>query len=203
MKLQVKVCGMRESDNIKEIEKLPISFMGFIFHEPSPRYVSRIPSYLPQTMKRVGVFVNSTATSIKEIAEQYKLDYIQLHGDESPDFCTQLYSEGFQLIKAFRIKSENDLELISAYEKSCDFFLFDAPTDKYGGSGQTFDWKLLSSYSGSKPFLLSGGIGIDTIESLLLFKHPQLMGYDLNSKFETYPGHKEYNLLQTFINRMK
>lgn len=198
MKKIVKVCGMTQGDNIREVEALGIDLMGFIFYEKSPRCVRQKPDYLPVHAQRVGVFVNASLEEMVEKAASFGLTHIQLHGNESPLQCEQLKEAGFKVIKAFSIASEADLKVTTNYHEVCDYFLFDTKTPAFGGSGQSFDWDILSHYTGATPFLLSGGIGLESVEALNRFSHPALAGYDLNSKFEVAPGIKEIGKIQKF-----
>lgn len=199
----IKVCGMREADNIAEVDSLGIDLMGFIFYEESPRFVGSLPEILPQNAGRVAVFVNGNYEIIKQKAESIKAGYVQLHGDESPQLCRSLRKEGFSVIKAFRIGSAGDLEQCAVYENCCDFFLFDTKTPRYGGSGLTFDWQILKSYTGNTRFFLSGGISENDAETLNTLQHPKLAGIDLNSRFEICPALKDSKKLSQFINRLK
>ena len=196
----IKVCGMREAENIREVEALGIDLMGFIFWEKSSRYISKRPAYLPTKCKRVGVFVDEDIESVKRIADDYALDYIQLHGHESSDYCAQL--QGLHLIKAISVSSRNDIATYKTYEGLVEYFLFDTKCPSVGGSGQQFDWSVLSAYDGSTPFLLSGGIGPDDAEPIKSFHHPQCIGIDLNSRFELAPGLKDVIKLQAFIKEL-
>ena len=154
--LSIKVCGMTEAENIRNVEQLDVDMIGFIFYPNSPRCLCEIPAYLPVRAKRVGVFVNESKETILMYADRFALDYIQLHGSESPGYCRSLRSSGLHLIKAFSISQSKDLATVSAYKGLCDYYLFDAKTSLYGGSGNQFDWNLLHRYSGMTPFLLSG-----------------------------------------------
>ena len=196
----IKVCGMREAENIREVEALGIDLMGFIFWEKSSRYISKRPAYLPTKCKRVGVFVDEDIESVKRIADDYALDYIQLHCHESSDYCAQL--QGLHLIKAISVSSRNDIATYKTYEGLVEYFLFDTKCPSVGGSGQQFDWSVLSAYDGSTPFLLSGGIGPDDAERIKSFHHPQCIGIDLNSRFELAPGLKDVIKLQAFIKEL-
>ena len=191
---------MREAENIREVEALGIDLMGFIFWEKSSRYISKRPAYLPTKCKRVGVFVDEDIESVKRIADDYALDYIQLHGHESSDYCAQL--QGLHLIKAISVSSRNDIATYKTYEGFVEYFLFDTKCPSVGGSGQQFDWSVLSAYDGSTPFLLSGGIGPDDAERIKSFHHPQCIGIDLNSRFELAPGLKDVIKLQAFIKEL-
>ena len=191
---------MREVENTREVEALGIDLMGFIFWEKSSRYISKRPAYLPTKCKRVGVFVDEDIESVKRIADDYALDYIQLHGHESSDYCAQL--QGLHLIKAISVSSRNDIATYKTYEGLVEYFLFDTKCPSVGGSGQQFDWSVLSAYDGSTPFLLSGGIGPDDAERIKSFHHPQCIGIDLNSRFELAPGLKDVIKLQAFIKEL-
>ena len=207
----IKVCGMRDAENIREVEKLftlhssLFTFlMGFIFWPKSSRYVSERPAYLPTKCKRVGVFVDEDPETIKKIAEDYALGYIQLHGSESPDYVHALRADGgfAAVIKAFSIATTEDLEATKPYEGLVDYFLFDTKAQLPGGSGQQFDWRVLANYVGETPFLLSGGIGPDDAERVKAFRHPKCIGIDLNSKFEDEPALKNIQELKTFIDQL-
>ena len=210
----VKVCGMREAENIREVEQLftlhascftPL--MGFIFWPQSSRYVSDPPAYLPTKCRRVGVFVDEDIETIKRIAEDYALDFIQLHGHESPEYIRALrFQESdsrFQVIKAFNIATKEDIEATAPYAGLVDFFLFDTKGQSVGGNGEKFDWNILTYYDGSIPFLLSGGIGPDDAERVRAFQHPKCIGIDLNSRFELSPAIKSINKLREFIKEIR
>jgi phosphoribosylanthranilate isomerase len=196
----IKTCGMRDADNIRAVSELRIDWMGFIFWAPSSRYVSEKPSFLPTRQKRVGVFVDARIEEVKSKADEYALDLIQLHGSESPAFCEWLKANSRQqLIKAFNIATQEDLEQTIPYEGLVDYFLFDTKAKMVGGNGTQFDWSVLSAYQGNTPFLLSGGIGPDDAEKVRNFHHPQLAGIDLNSRFELSPALKDIEKLKQFI----
>jgi phosphoribosylanthranilate isomerase len=196
----IKTCGMRDADNIRAVSELGIDWMGFIFWPPSSRYVSEKPSFLPTRQKRVGVFVDARIEEVKSKADEYALDLIQLHGSESPAFCERLKANSRQqLIKAFNIATQEDLEQTIPYEGLVDYFLFDTKAKMVGGNGTQFDWSVLSAYQGNTPFLLSGGIGPDDTEKVRNFHHPQLAGIDLNSRFELSPAFKDIEKLKQFI----
>jgi phosphoribosylanthranilate isomerase len=207
----IKVCGMRDANNIREIEQLgkeistlnsQISnlWLGFIFWPKSSRYVSKRPEYLPTACKRVGVFVDEDIEQVKRIANEFKLDYIQLHGSESTDYCACLNQ--YSIIKAFCIATPDDLMQTKSYEGHVDYFLFDTKGKYVGGNGQKFDWSVLNEYAGKTPFLLSGGIGPDDAERVSAFHHPRCVGIDLNSRFELAPGVKDAIALRQFITKL-
>ena len=191
---------MREAENIRGVEALGINMMGFIFWPHSSRYVSERPDYLPTRCKRVGVFVDEDVNTIKKLANDYALDYIQLHGSESPEYVQQLLN--WQVIKAFNIATTEDLEATKTYEGIVDYFLFDTKGKSVGGNGEKFDWSVLEAYHGDTPFLLSGGIGPDDAERVRTFQHEKCIGIDLNSKFELSPALKDINKLQEFIKEL-
>ena len=208
----IKVCGMRNAENIRAVDGLPVDLMGFIFWPKSSRYVSERPSYLPTKCKRVGVFVDATIDDIKQKIEEYRLDFVQLHGHESPDYIRALrVVDGFpvdtRLIKAISVSSRDDIATYKDYEGLVDYFLFDTKCPSVGGSGLQFDWSVLSAYDGNTPFLLSGGIGPDDAERLtshlspLISKH--CIGIDLNSRFEVAPALKDINKLKEFIKKVR
>ena len=193
----IKVCGMREADNIREVEMLGIDMMGFIFWPKSSRFASQRPDYLPKNVKRVGVFVDEDPEQVKRLADDYDLDYIQLHGHESPSYIFQL--GGLHIIKVFNISTAEDLLQAQPYEGIVDYFLFDAKGKSVGGNGEKFNWDVLSAYNGSTPFLLSGGIGPDDATNVKAFHHPKCIGIDLNSRFELSPGLKDVAKLKEFM----
>ena len=203
----IKVCGMREADNIRQVEALGIDWLGFIFWPKSCRFVHERPAYLPANAKRVGVFVDADIEVVRETAAAYCLDIIQLHGKESPSYIKQLRSlcsdHVAVIVKAFNIATPEDLKQTEPYEGATDYFLFDTKAKMVGGNGTQFDWTVLNDYQGNTPFILSGGIGPDDAEKVKAFHHPMLAGIDLNSRFETVPAHKDVNLLRTFIETIK
>ena len=202
----IKVCGMREPENIRAVERTGIDWMGFIFWPRSGRYVSAPPSYLPQKAKRAGVFVDADADTIKRHVADYALDIVQLHGHESPEYLRSLRSvfsgSAPLFIKAFSIADDKDLRRTAAYEGIADYFLFDTKTPLPGGSGMKFDWSVLSAYTGRTQFLLSGGIGPDDAPRVRSFKHEKLAGIDLNSRFETAPAMKDADRLARFLSQL-
>lgn len=196
----IKVCGMREAENIREVEALGIDVIGFIFWPKSSRCVSTRPDYLPVNAKRAGIFVNEDIEQVRRIAVDYALDIIQLHGNESPEYARNL--RNWKVIKAFNIASEEDLESTVIYDGAVDYFLFDTKGKAVGGNGEKFDWEVLASYNGQSPFILSGGIGPDDTERVRTFYHPQCIGIDLNSRFELSPGLKDITALRRFLSQL-
>ncbi len=284
----IKVCGMGDAQNIREVAALGVNLIGLIFYPKSPRYVESIssdagiipdyssltPDPLPEGEGRnmldkqlkeeetkgetrnkqpvsaqlkstqskapfnkvttplslgegqgdeaveghggeaaipkfVGVFVNDMPQNIVTAVYNYHLSYVQLHGDESPVMIDNLRRTlvpdivpQIKIIKAISVSSAEDLKRYEQYEGHVDLFLFDTKCKGYGGSGQKYDWSVLEAYTGQTPFLLSGGIGPDDADRLRDFHHPQCVGIDLNSKFETTPGMKDINLLQNFLHQL-
>ena len=207
--MNVKVCGMRNAQNIQEVERLGIDMMGFIFWPRSSRYVSERPAYLPTKCKRVGVFVDQPLEEVMQTARDYSLDYIQLHGNESPDYLRQLRSPSFAVIKAFNIATAADFVQTEDYRGLADAFLFDTKGKSVGGNGEKFDWGVLDSYDSDVPFLLSGGIcpaDAPSVRSLFASgRKPfasKCIGIDLNSRFETAPGMKDAAALRRFLSAL-
>ena len=204
-----KVCGMCQAENVQAVAETGIQWMGFIFYAPSPRCLLRDPAEAERVRqlitadmfrpKRVGVFVNQSQEEILELAQAYRLDYLQLHGHESPDFCYALQKRGYALIKAFSIATAEDLAHTADYAGRVDYFLFDTKCAGYGGSGQRFDWNLLQHHQGETPFLLSGGIRPESLADIQAFHHPRWAGIDLNSGFESAPGVKNAETLRSFL----
>lgn len=212
--LIIKVCGMQDEENIQQVAALGVNMLGFIFYPQSPRYALKdlgdkeILNFIhndntKSLINRVGVFVNEGFNNIVEIAEKYQLNYIQLHGGESVEMCRQLKSRGYKIIKVFSIETEEDIAQTADFENCADFFLFDTKCKNYGGSGKTFNWEILNAYTGNTPFILSGGISMESIEAIKAFYHPRFAGIDLNSGFEIAPALKDVNKLELFINEIR
>lgn len=248
-RLLIKVCGMRDTDNIREVAQLDIDLMGFIFWPGTKRCVKMIsskagilPDYSeerfrranqseqseqkgkceqtdqgeltanqhPRAIQRVGVFVDEMPQTILTAIYNYQLQYVQLHGQESPVMIDNLkrtlipdIAPDIKVIKAISIASKDDVARYKDYEGLVDLFLFDTRCPMVGGSGRQFDWDVLTAYDGHTPFLLSGGIGPDDAERIRQFSHPMLAGIDLNSRFETEPGRKDVERLRTFISQVR
>lgn len=202
----IKVCGMRDEQNIAQLKKLNPDFIGLIFYPKSSRFVGETPlSHLSESFapaKKVGVMVNESEESILKKIADFKLDAVQLHGSESADLCKKLKSRGISVIKAFSIAGEEDIERIADYAGCVDFCLIDTKTPKVGGSGMKFDWNMLNNYPINTPFLLSGGIGPDDAELVKNLNFPAMVGVDLNSKFEISPAVKNIGQLQTFFQQI-
>lgn len=197
----IKVCGMRQAENIRAVEEQARpDLMGFIFWEHSPRYVGQVPAYLPGC-RRVGVFVGEDIDVVLRKADEFALDFIQLHGNESPEYVRRL--QGRKVIKAFSIASAADLEQTRDYEGLAHCFLFDTKGRSAGGNGKKFDWSILSAYHGRTPFLLSGGIGPDDAEQLSRWHHDKCLGFDINSRFELQPGIKDAAAVARFAEKIR
>lgn len=205
--MKVKICGINDQQFLKSSGTLSFDLAGLIFYPKSPRYVINVikPSMLnnlASNIKRVGVFVDEDKETIKELIDRYSLDVVQLHGDEDPAMAA--YLSGYaDVIKAFRVSEDFDFEQTKKYEDSCRYFLFDTKGEKYGGTGQQYNWEILSSYSGKLPFFLSGGIGPEDVKKIQQFNHPQCIGIDINSRFETSPGIKDLDSIETFLRQLK
>jgi len=208
--MYIKVCGMRDAQNIREVEALGVDMMGFIFYEPSKRNVTELPAYLPEKCARVGVFVNAPIDQIVARTKEFGFSFIQLHGDETPADVLRLRKalgeekiEGVKIARSVAVTSRSQVMKAQIWDGYVDGILFETPTSGYGGSGISFDWSLLSSYHGKTPFFLSGGIGPQSLDELLSFEHEQWLGIDLNSKFEIEPGLKDVEKLRQFIANFK
>jgi phosphoribosylanthranilate isomerase len=204
-KLQLKICGMRDPANILEVAGLKPDYMGFIYHDKSPRYVGidfQAPTISKKT-KRVGVFVNQSLSLIFREVERNMLSAVQLHGDETPELCSSIKSKGIEVIKVFSVDQDFDFANTKPYQYAADYFLFDTKGINYGGTGKSFDWTLLKNYSGPIPFFLSGGLSVENIIELNKIENPAFYGLDLNSKVEDAPGIKNVQQIKTIIETLK
>ena len=229
--MKLKVCGMKHGENIQEVAALQPDYMGFIFYENSKRNFEGIIPELPKSIKKTGVFVNEYPEILISLVEEYQLDAVQLHGDESVAYVTELQfqlaerralfieenkhqkkkknkhkisNEKVEIIKVFGIKGTFDFEVLRPYLEVVDFFLFDTKGEGRGGNGVQFDWSVLENYPFEKPFFLSGGIGLEAIEEVQKILHSKLpiYGLDVNSKFESTPGVKNIEALKKFKNNV-
>ena len=221
----IKVCGMRDAQNIREVSQLGVDMIGMIFYPKSPRYVEMqsshagiIPDYAKEDINiksskspaRVGVFVDDMVQNIVTRVVNYHLDYVQLHGNEPREMCENLrltldpdIRPGIKIIKAISVSDASDIQKYKEYVGAVDLFLFDTKCKTVGGSGRQFDWQVLEQYDGEIPFLLSGGIGPDDASRLHAFHHPKCIGIDLNSRFEIEPGVKDVEKLKGFLNEIQ
>lgn len=208
--MKIKVCGISTRRDLLAIQDMGVEYVGFIFVPSSPRFLLNsldavelklVLNAFPQT-SRVGVFANENAEVVRAIAKEYALTSLQFHGDESPLYCSE-FADEFEVIKSFSIGSANDFDKCAAFETSCKLFVFDTEGPLLGGNGTSWDWKLMSHYSGSTPFLVSGGIGPDDISKIRAVTHNRFLGIDINSKFETAPGMKNVETLIQFVGTVK
>lgn len=200
--IKFKVCGMRNAENIHQTSKIEPDFMGFIFYEKSKRNAentldANIFDEIPLSISKVGVFVNPTLDFILKINEKFHFDYLQLHGEETPEFCENLLKYGFNIIKAFSIDINFDFNTLLAYKSCVSYFLFDTKADFPGGNGIKFDWNILKNYQLDIPFFLSGGIDSSDISNIVELQKniSTLFAIDVNSKFEIEPGLKDVDKL--------
>lgn len=227
----IKVCGMRDGRNMRDVAEAGADIIGMIFHRPSPRCVAmagRCPDIMShfdrqychvapagqngsgRNVALAGVFVDAMPQDIVTAVSNYALDYVQLHGDESPAFVENLrrtvvpdLRPGLKVIKTISVAASDDFGKCARYEGTVDLFLFDTACGQRGGSGRKFDWSLLDAYHGSTPFLLSGGIGPDDAPLVRCLDHPRLAGVDINSCFETAPAMKDARLVARFIRMLR
>jgi len=200
---KIKVCGMKDAQNIREVASLSPDYLGFIFYPPSARYAAEVDPQLlrdlPAGIKKTGVFVNAGAEQIKQQVGKMGLDAVQLHGSESPAFCREILTLNVEVIKAFGVDEHFDFNILNEYTDSVDYFLFDTRTPAHGGSGKLFDWTLLQQNKTTKPFFLSGGIDIEQLDEIRQIDDSRLYAIDVNSRFEIFPGMKDYTKLEAIF----
>lgn len=206
--MKIKICGMREAGNLLAIADLNPDFLGFIFYEKSTRCVRDVLAAsvlhgLPQSICKVGIFVDADLAAVQAATCQYHLDFVQLHGTESPAYCQQARALGLRLVKAFAVDNSFDFAQLDAYAPLCDYFLFDTKGELPGGNGTAFDWSVLAGYTGTTPFFLSGGLGLTNVNELLHFQHSHLCGFDFNSQLETAPGLKDVDATRQLLERLR
>lgn len=195
---------MREPHNIKEVDALNSDYIGLIFFDASPRNMNNNPDAIPETdAHKVGVFVDAALETIIKKAREFKLHTIQLHGNESPESCAELLGLGYQVFKAIKVNDETQAAEIEPYKGKCTALLFDTKTEKHGGSGIKFNWKKLEELAPIDKFFLSGGIGENDLDAILNLACPNLVGLDLNSRFEIEPGLKDIDRLKLFLNKIE
>jgi len=210
--MNIKVCGITQFKQLQQLEALNIDYAGLIFYKDSPRYMGdKITGKQVKDadfdIKKVGVFVNPGYSELLDAIDEYGLDIVQLHGNETPEMCEELSAE-VEVIKAFRIAGDESInidELVMPYDAACDFYLFDTAglKESFGGTGQQFDWNILKKAKIEKPFFLSGGIGPDDAQKVKAFKHPDFFAIDVNSKFEMAPGLKDMAAILKFLQGFK
>jgi phosphoribosylanthranilate isomerase len=207
--MNIKVCGITSLKQLQQLDGLDVDFAGLIFSKQSPRYVGDKLNKMEIAgsdldIKKVGVFVNAEYEEIMRTVEDYNLDIVQLHGDESPYLCEQVSNE-IEVIKAFRVDDSSDKSIdymVQDYDEVCDYYIFDARNSP-GIKGAKFNWKKISESKIEKPFFLSGGISPEDGALIKTFRHPDFYGIDLNSRFEKEPGVKDMGLVLQFIHSMK
>ncbi len=205
--MKLKVCGMKYQDNIQEVATLQPDYLGFIFYEQSARHFDahRIPE-ISNTIKKTGVFVDADLDFVIKKISKHNLKAVQLHGNETPEYCKQLRGENIEIIKVFSIKNEFDFSVLKLYDDIVDYFLFDTKGKLPGGNGYVFDWTILNNYPSTTPFFLSGGIGLSQIDDINKFQKSEASKYcyalDVNSKFEIEPGFKNVKDLKKFKNNL-
>jgi phosphoribosylanthranilate isomerase len=202
--MRVKVCGMKDATQVEQLAAAGAGFYGLIFCKGSKRFVDPENNEMLSATKNtdlpvIGVFVNENIDQLKKIAAKYNLFAVQLHGDETPDYCNEI-RKTIRVIKAFRIsEGENVDARIKPFMESADYFLFDNGKGGYGGTGEKFNWDILSKAKIAKPFFLSGGIGPGDVDAIKRFQHPFLFAIDINSRFEISPGNKNLDEVELFI----
>lgn len=208
--MRIKVCGNRDLNQLEELNDLRVDYAGLIFYEQSPRYVlkkleGKEVMKLNLSLEKVGVFVNATEDEIMKQIDDFGLNLVQLHGDETASFCNRI-SDHIKVIKSFRIADpDTNIDwVVKEYEEVCDYYLFDkGSAGLYGGTGQKFDWNILEKFNIGKPFFLSGGISAGDAANLKKFQHPFFYGVDVNSRFEIEPGIKDMTQIKEFVNQLK
>lgn len=204
--VHIKICGMRDPENIREVGALLPEYMGFIFYAPSPRYVGddfQLPEDLPESIRRVGVFVDESVARILELSQKHRLALVQLHGDEPVAVCRELKRHQIKVIKVFRIGASVDFSVLNPYKEVVDYFLFDTKGKYYGGNAKTFDWEVLKTYDQEIPFFLSGGLNSETMEHISELRNMNLHALDLNSGVERKPGVKSVEKINQLIDNLK
>lgn len=199
----VKVCGLNNRENIMAVSKMEVDLIGFIFYKGSPRYFNKVLSFdevreIPKRIKKVGVFVNETSYNVLNAIAHYDLDLVQLHGNENPEYCKELM-QYVKVIKTISVKDNTSLLEMKKYSQACNYLLFDTSSPTYGGTGQTFNWQLLKDKEIDTPFFISGGVSLNSIQEIKDLKFKNLIGIDVNSKFEIKPGQKDVNKIQQLL----
>jgi phosphoribosylanthranilate isomerase len=206
--LKIKVCGMRTPENISGVVAARPDYMGFIFYPESRRFVGdefsvKTVKIVPESVKKVGVFVYELPEKVMEICKKLGLEVAQLHGNETPEYCREIQDSGLTVFKAFSVGDQFNFSGLKAYSGVCNYFLFDTKGQLPGGTGRKFNWQLLENYKGDVPFFLSGGIGPDDLEAIRLFSHPRWRGIDINSGFEIEPALKNVEKVIRFIEEIR
>ena len=206
-RLKIKICGMKYLENIQDVAALKPDYLGFIFYEKSKRNFEAKMPVISNRIKKTGVFVNASIEFVREKVKQFGLYAVQLHGDESPEYCKALSKDQIEIIKVFSIGDALPFEEIKKYEAVCDYYLFDTKGKERGGNGQVFNWTLLKDYPFKKPYFLSGGIGLDEVNALKSLMDTDVLKHcfaiDVNSRFEIAPGLKNVVKLKEFIHDLE
>ena len=204
--MKLKVCGMKFIENIEQVSGLYPDYMGFIFYQKSKRNFEGVIPKLPKSIKKTGVFVNEYLEIVISLVEEYQLEAIQLHGDETVTYIKQLKTHlpSIEIIKVFGIKDEFNFDVLTPFLPLVDYFLFDTKGKERGGNGFQFDWSVLDAYPYEKPFFLSGGIGLKDVLAIqkIIDSNLPIYALDINSKFEIEPGLKNINEVKTFKNKL-
>ena len=204
--MEIKVCGLKLEDNIKAVAALKPAYLGFICYPESARFIGNLPievlKNLPNNIIKTGVLVNENEEEINKLISKYNFESIQLHGQETPDLCA-VFRDRVTVLKAFGIDENFDFSQLIPYQNKVDYFLFDTKTSKHGGSGKTFDWRVLENYHLNIPFFLSGGLSLENLNEIGQIINPQFYGVDLNSKFEDSPGMKNIEQLEKAFKLIK
>ncbi|HEY0054771.1 MAG TPA: phosphoribosylanthranilate isomerase [Pedobacter sp.] len=204
--LKLKVCGMQNAENIRQLAVLNPDYIGFIFYSKSKRFVEEVDegllNALPNSIKKTGVFVDESFDVVVEKIERFKLNAVQLHGNETPEYCGELKKYDVEVIKAFGLYSIFDFSQLNSYKDAINYFLFDTQTEQHGGSGKTFNWNILSGYNLQISYFLSGGLSLEHLSEIKKINDSRLFALDLNSKFELEPGVKDIEKLRTFFNEL-
>jgi phosphoribosylanthranilate isomerase len=204
--MKLKICGMKEQENTLSISELQPDFLGFIFWKDSKRYCENIIEKIPTNIEKVGVFVDADYNEIVDKIISHQLNFVQLHGEESADFCLEMKKTNIKVIKAIKIDNDFNFNELK-YNKNCiDYFLFDTKGDLPGGNGTTFDWEVLNDYNEEIPFFLSGGIGLDEWPKLEKFLQSEAakkcFAIDINSQFEDDFGIKNKEKIKEFQEKL-
>lgn len=205
--MKLKVCGMRDSQNIAQLLQLRPDYMGFIFFEKSPRNVGNqlneaLLKSFPSTTQKVGVFVNASLDFVKAQVRTYGLDLVQLHGDESVEYTADLFAVGIRVMKVFSIGDSFDFKQLGQYNPFVEYFLFDTKGKTRGGTGEVFDWEILKGYDQEVPFFLSGGIDLENVEQLEELKDLNIHAIDVNSRFELSPALKDIDQIKALTEKL-
>ena len=201
---KIKICGITNKEDALHAASLNVDMIGFVFYKRSKRYIESktvrdIVNELPPSMNKVGVFVNEERSRVLEMAEDSDIDTLQFHGDEKPDYCSS-FKDSYKVIKAFRLKAKKDLKNINDYD--VDFYMLDTygPAD-FGGTGKSFDWKILEDHEFLKPVILSGGLNPSNVYKAIGEIAPY--GVDVSSGVEAAPGKKDYDLMKKFVRNVR